>query len=208
MGVNSSDDRDGFCAKVKVQLQLMSRSSSRKDGSPRYAQQPARDVPEPTPMSLALQELTSLSEADLQARVVEPLLRQLGFRHVHVNSGPNERGKDLVAIKFDEFGNPLLYAIQLKKFRPSAKVGTDSSFGRLLDQLRQTLQEDVLDPLTNRSRPCDAALFITPFAVPLTVRDAFKARMSEPMFRMLRLLDGPLLLDLIRVTIYLTNQTI
>src|ERR1035437_1954680 len=64
--------------------------------------------------------LTSLSEAKLQARIVEPLLRLQGFTHVRDTSGPNDKGKDLVAVTV-EFGKTKLYAIQLKRFRFSGK---------------------------------------------------------------------------------------
>ncbi len=145
-----------------------------------------------------IEELLSLSEKELQAQIIEPLLRELGFTKVFDNSGPGEKGKDLVATKLGEFGRTRLYSIQIKRFKPSAKAGSKASFGLLLDQLRQSLQEPVRDPSTNTSRPPDACIFITPYPIPARAQESFFERMHEPIFRGLELIDGPLLIDLIR----------
>jgi hypothetical protein len=146
----------------------------------------------------ATEELVAMSEQDLQSRVVEPLLRKMGFRNVQVNAGPQELGKDLVATKIDDFGELVLYSIQLKKFKPSAKVGTNSSFGRLLDQLRQAIQEPVTDLATKTQRRCDACIFITPYPIPPRVREAFQEQLKEPVFNILKIVDGGQLVDLIQ----------
>src|SRR5689334_15335052 len=99
-----------------------------------------------TSKAVATAELTAMSERDLQVQVVEPLLREMGFKNVYDSSGPNERGKDLIATKENEFGQLALYAIQIKRLRPSRKQGAADSFGRLLDQLRSALLEPVFDP--------------------------------------------------------------
>lgn len=146
----------------------------------------------------AIDELIAMSEHDLQAMVIEPLLRELDFKNVKVNAGSDELGKDLVATTVDEFGQPLLWAIQIKRFKPTAQVGTDSSFGRLLDQLRQALQEPVIDPSTNVERACDRCIFITPYPLSLRVRRAFQQRSKEAIFKVLKVIDGALLVDLIK----------
>jgi len=64
-----------------------------------------------------IDELIRLPERKLQSRIVEPLLRALGFTNVRDTSGPAEWGKDLIATKHTQFGNTELYAIQLKKYR-------------------------------------------------------------------------------------------
>lgn len=145
----------------------------------------------------AIQELCAMSEADLQSRIIEPLLRNLGFRNVRVTAGPRERGKDLIATKSDPLAGTQLYAIQIKKYRPTGSVGRGSSFGRLLDQLRQALQEPVLDTDSNLSRVPDICVFVTPHPIPVDVRESFQRRLDEPIFRSLRIVDGIQLLDLI-----------
>ena len=130
--------------------------------------------------SLAVRELISLTEKELQSEIIEPLLRKLGFRNVQDTSGPEEYGKDLIATKTDEFGHTLLYAIQIKKFKPSARVASLTSFGRLLDQLRQAMEEVVIDPTTNDQRSADRCLFITPYPIATHVRKAFHERTKDP----------------------------
>jgi hypothetical protein len=155
------------------------------------------DAPAAPKNYVQLNELTKLSERQLQAEIIEPLLGALGFRNVHDTSGPIEHGKDLVAT-LDELGYQNLWAIQIKKFNASAKVASSSSFGALLDQLKQAIQEPVVDPATGLRRPPDRCLFITPFPISPTVRDAFHQRLDEPVFAVLRIWDGQNLCDLIR----------
>jgi hypothetical protein len=147
---------------------------------------------------LQLKELCQLTERRLQADIVEPLLRRLGFKNVLDTSGTSEHGKDLIATKADEFGGTVLCAIQIKRFKPSAKAGSQDSFGRLLDQLRQTVQEPVIDPTTNQRRVPDRCLFIAPYAIPPYVRDAFQKRLDEPVFKILTIVDGRALCEKIR----------
>lgn len=82
-----------------------------------------------------VRELCALSEYELQSSVVEPLLRQKGFRYVRDTSGSREKGKDLVAIKEGGFGQSEFYAIQIKKHKVNASKGGPYSLGKLLDQL-------------------------------------------------------------------------
>ena len=70
----------------------------------------------------ALELLTSLSEIDLQTRIIEPLFRELGFNEVRRAAGPNERGRDVVAIK-EELGRPVIYGMKWTPiFGPLVKV--------------------------------------------------------------------------------------
>lgn len=146
----------------------------------------------------ATKELAELSERDLQSLIVEPLLKRKGFKQVRDNSGPTEKGKDLVAIKDDEFGRNLLYAIQLKKFAPTANVASSRSFGAILAQLHQALSEPVLDPLLNEMRVPDQVVFVTPYEVKQNVRDAFREQLRRLELRNVVVLDGISLVDQIR----------
>jgi hypothetical protein len=108
----------------------------------------------------AIAELTTMSEMELQARVVEPMLRQMGFSHVRDVSGANDRGKDLIAIK-EEFGRPKLYAVQLKKLQATGKHTESVALTHVMVQLRQTMTEPVIDPSTNSYRVPDRCIFIS-----------------------------------------------
>jgi energy-coupling factor transporter ATP-binding protein EcfA2 len=143
-----------------------------------------------------IESLTSMSEASLQAKIIEPLLRLMDFQHVRDMSGPNEKGKDLVAIKPD-FGRPKLYAIQIKKFQASGKHTKSTAMTYVVTQLRQMMLEPVRDPLTNLERPPDRGLFITPYPIH---RDAFASAIEQVRDlerREITIIDGPILVDLV-----------
>lgn len=147
--------------------------------------------------SLALKELRKLSEAQLQSLIIEPILRSLGFKNVNNNSGPDEKGKDLVATKTSEFGRHKLYAIQIKKARLSGRVDSKESLGSLFLQLLQAKDEEVLDPLTNTKRSPDACVFITPYPIFPNVWEKFHS-LSKDLDRLnIEIIEGSRLLGLI-----------
>ncbi len=143
-----------------------------------------------------LQVLTNMSESDLQSRIVEPLLRFLDFTNVRDNSGPGEKGKDLVAVKY-EFTKPKLYSIQIKKLKLTGKAFGTNSLNNVVSQLRQTMLEPVLDSLSNIYRIPDRGVFITPFQIN---REAFESaikQVAELERREITIIDGPVLVDLV-----------
>jgi energy-coupling factor transporter ATP-binding protein EcfA2 len=140
--------------------------------------------------------LTSLSEARLQSKLIEPLLRLQGFTCVRNVSGANDKGKDLVAVKM-ELGKFKLYAIQIKKFRFSGKHTSTTSLTYATTQLQQVFSESVMDPLLNEKRLPDRCIFITPYAIS---RDAFESalhRVRELERREITIIDGPILADMV-----------
>jgi hypothetical protein len=146
--------------------------------------------------NLEIDELVQLSEKQLQAEIVEPLLKEMGFNSVRDTSGPRERGKDLVGVR-EDMGREYLWSIQLKKFRASSRAGSTSSFGKLLDQLRQAALEPVVDPRTNARRRPDRCLFITPFPISPNDIENFLERASDPALKVLQIVDGCELCELI-----------
>jgi predicted NACHT family NTPase len=147
--------------------------------------------------SKALRELASLSEAQLQSQIIEPLLRSIGFENVRDNSGPGEKGKDLVATKKSEFGRNKLYGIQIKKTKLSARINSINSLGNLFLQLLQARYEEVVDPTSNISRSPDACVFITPYPIAPSVWEKFH-KLSQDLDRQnIEIIDGSKLLDLI-----------
>ncbi|MEE9148565.1 MAG: restriction endonuclease [Candidatus Tectomicrobia bacterium] len=121
----------------------------------------------------AIQEkLESLTEHDLQSEVVVPLLQSLGYTGVRDVGGPFERGRDLVCWR-ETLGTNVLYAVQIKKIRPSANVSSSKSFATLVLQLRQALLEPVPTFEGGMQRPSGVFIF-TPYEI--------SARVLESMF--------------------------
>lgn len=142
---------------------------------------------------IALQErLIELSEADLQKRIIEPLLTASGFETVRDVSGPNERGKDLIAVKKD-LGGYLLYAFQIKKIRVSGQVSNPKSLPAVLYQLRQAITEKIFDPATKSQRSPDRVLLITPYAINQRTFEDAVTELQGVSSRQIGLIDGPLL---------------
>jgi hypothetical protein len=154
-------------------------------------------ISHPSKQSAALSDLIQLSESSLQARIVEPLLRAMGFSNVRDNSGPHEKGKDLIAIKKSDFGRTLLYGIQLKKLNLNARVASKRSFGALLVQLKQAKEEKIVDPETNERRAPDVCVFMTPYPILPNVWERFHQAAIDAIRTSIELVDGPTLLDLI-----------
>jgi glutaredoxin-related protein len=140
------------------------------------------------------QKLIAFSEKELQSRIIEPLLRADGFEQVRDVSGPNEKGKDLIAIKTEMSGS-ILYAIQIKKIEVTGKVQTTTSLLNLFHQLKQAIIEPTFDPFTNSSRVPDVLLFITPYRINRHAFDAARASYNDIRSHQIRIIDGPILVD-------------
>jgi len=147
-----------------------------------------------------IEAITKLTEKKLQSGIVEPLLRNMGFTHVRDNSGRYEHGKDLVAIK-TEWGKPKLYAIQIKKIKFTAKHAGNNALNSIVSQLRQTMLEPVIDPLTNLRRKPDRGVFITPYAMTSEILESAIAQVRELEHRDITIIEGSNLVD--QVLIYI-----
>lgn len=111
----------------------------------------------------AIDELLKLSEIDFQSKVIEPLLRHLGFTDVRDVSGPNDKGKDLVALRKEPFSKTKLYAIQVKTdFKFTGKHNKSPGLTNLITQLRQMFGERVIHPTLREPMRPDRGMFITP----------------------------------------------
>jgi hypothetical protein len=145
-----------------------------------------------------LDELCKLSEKQLQAKIIEPLLRSLGFTNVRDNSGPNEKGKDLIAISKSITGKNELCAIQIKKIKLNASANSNNSFGNLIVQLQQARDEVVLDPLTNKKRAPDKCIFITPYSIPMVAWDNYLGGYNRLETQNVEIIDGNKLIELLQ----------
>lgn len=146
------------------------------------------------PPSILQQHVQALSEAALQTRIVEPLLRATGFDAVRDVSGPGERGKDLVAFR-RELGTSLLYAIQIKKIRVTGAIATPQSIIALVQQLYQAIQEEYFDPTTKGWRPFDRLMLITPYTIDRATFDAAVQSIQDLARRQITIVDGPTLIS-------------
>jgi hypothetical protein len=147
--------------------------------------------------SAAVQELTRLSEQELQTKIIEPLLNALGFDNITDTSGARERGKDLVATKKNDFDRDELFAIQIKRWKPDAKAASSRSFGLLLNQLAQAIKEPVVNPSTRERQRPNKCLFVTPFPIPARAHEDYQQRMLEIMNSGAEIIDGPRIVQLL-----------
>jgi hypothetical protein len=136
-----------------------------------------------------------MDEATLQQRIVEPLLRAEGFTNVRDNSGPNEKGRDLIATK-TELGTTHTYGIQIKRLKITGRVGKIStSLMGLIDQLKQSITEEWQDRSTLSKRIIDRLVFITPFSVGRPAVDAAFESLRGLAKRQIVIMDGETLAE-------------
>jgi hypothetical protein len=143
-----------------------------------------------------LHALASLDERMLQASIIEPLLRAMDFEYVRDVSGPNEKGRDLIAIKW-EFGRPKVYAIQIKRTEFTGKQASSNSLTQLLTQLRQVFTEPGIDPLLQTEGKAHRCIFITPYQINRSALESAFHDIMEHERREITIVDGPILAGLI-----------
>ncbi len=68
-------------------------------------------------------DIMSLSPYQFEQRVAELLIR-MGYSNVSRVGGAGDRGVDITAQRKDEFGQPLRYAVQCKRYDISSRVGS------------------------------------------------------------------------------------
>jgi hypothetical protein len=135
------------------------------------------------------ERLEELDELSLQSLVVEPLLEADGFRAVRDVSGPNEKGRDLVASKM-ELGTEHFYAVQIKKLRVSGRVEDPQSLMNLLYQLDQAIHEEAFDPATLAKRVPDRLIFVTPYKINRSAMDASVEKYRSLSRNQVTIIDG------------------
>lgn len=143
-----------------------------------------------------IERLCSLTEYELQEKVIEPILKMEGYSYVRDTSGPNDKGKDLIAIK-TELGTNILYGIQIKKFQLVGKAVSHKGLNYVLTQLVQMKNETVINPISKETSKIDRCVFITPYEVNNTTWESAKGRMLELKGFGINLIDGRALVELI-----------
>jgi len=108
-----------------------------------------------------LEQLGKLKESELRRQVLAPLLGALGFADVHEFHGPREKGKDLIFREASRLGEVFVHAAVVSTHDITGTVGDTKSAERILDQVRQVIEEPYVDMYTGRQSSIDRCWVIT-----------------------------------------------
>lgn len=144
-----------------------------------------------------LDRLQALSEQALVKKVILPLLQAMRFDRVEHRHGPLEKGVDILCTGRDRLGFPELIAIQVKKIKVSGAISSPQHFEALFRQLKQALREPI-KLHTGDSRRANSAWLLTPFEVPPSKLETWFAEYCESVNSGLRVVDGSMILELLR----------
>jgi hypothetical protein len=141
-------------------------------------------------------QLQQLSERDLTRDVIEPLLLTFGFSRIDSHGGPYEGGKDVIAWRTNELGEPELAVVQVKLGAPSARADSSRSFAGLLTQLQQAAEQPV-QHIDGKTYLPTHIYFFTPEPVDTrTLQTRFEAYQSLR-HRGIKIVDGHKLAELL-----------
>lgn len=132
-------------------------------------------------------------------RVVTPLLRDLGFRHVEITHGPNENGKDIVFARLTEFGDYEWWTAQVKfgSVSGSAKKGTVQT---ILNQIRSAFGTQFVSAYTKRHETISKVAVIVSDSFTSNAKDEMIQRLNDPARRSnIMFIDGARIEELRRV---------
>lgn len=108
-------------------------------------------------MQISLEKLQILSEAELRRQVLIPLLRAMGFQDVTELHGSNERGKDIVMWKRDDFRARINYAVVAK----AKQVTTGRESTDVVRQIRECLGSPYADPISLQESTVSRVIVVT-----------------------------------------------
>ena len=89
--------------------------------------------------------LKNLSEDELRKKIVIPFLKVLGFKNVEDWCGPQEKGKDVLYVKEDPLGQPIVGALLIKNDRDIKKSGKND-IRKIESQAREAITTQIPDP--------------------------------------------------------------
>lgn len=116
-----------------------------------------------------LERMRKMPEKQLHTKVIIPLLKSMGFRGVRYIHGSYERGKDIVYVTGDSYGDDRLEVCQVKNDCFTGKSNSSTNTMTVLSQIRSCRMIEVLNPVTNQKEiPQGVVLFTT---YPLTDKD-------------------------------------
>jgi|GEM_PF-3442032 len=117
-------------------------------------------------MEMVIAKLRRMSEIDLHKRVVVPLLKNMSFRYVRYVHGSFERGKDLLYLSEDAYGDWRVEVCQVKNSPFTGRATSSASTSTTLTQLQQCRHTSVLNPLTHKMEVPKAVVLLTTHAIP------------------------------------------
>jgi hypothetical protein len=138
----------------------------------------------------ALADLAQFSVRQLQANVVEPILRSLSYEAVKDVSDAHGLRCQLVAVRPLDFGRTELHLIVIEK----ADVRKDEprALSSLLKRLARIAEQKVADPRSSTSVEPDRIVFFTPYALP---RGGKRTRDNDRSSARVDLVDGEAILS-------------
>jgi hypothetical protein len=113
---------------------------------------------------ILLTKLQNYREDDFTNEILIPLFKELGYSDLHFNGGVYEEGKDLIAMKVDEFGDVEIAVAQVKKFKTTRSTANRQQLDAIIYQLRQCNDRPINYKDGNTYKPKDI-FFITPYVL-------------------------------------------
>ena len=145
-----------------------------------------------------LERLGSLKESVLRAQVLVPLMDALGFADVHEFHGAREKGKDIIIREASRLGEIFVHAAVVSTQDITGTVGDAKSAERILDQVRQALEESYVDVYTGRQTSIDGGWVITSKRILPTAIDSIAGHLHRShLDKLVRFVDGARLVVLL-----------
>lgn len=144
-------------------------------------------------MTATLHKLQKLSEPELY-RIVEHLLKTLGYGPVRLMHGTLEAGKDIVFAERDKIGREVWRAIQVKAFQLTGSLTSPKGFRSALLQCEAALDTPYSDSNGRAVRIAEVWL-ITPFPATESAKFSGSGRLNQ--MERVHVIDGPDLANLI-----------
>lgn len=143
--------------------------------------------------------LQRLTEQDLIDRVLRPFLDTWGFERIEFNGGPGERGRDLIGLRKDHFGDTHATVFQIKRYKPTRRSADRNSISEIVNQLSEAQEAPVYSIDGIQYKP-DELYFITPYPITQRALELRVGSIEALRSRRLKLIDGPKLASALRST--------
>jgi hypothetical protein len=142
--------------------------------------------------------ISELSEKALRESVLLPLLSNMGFRAPTINHGPNERGKDIVAIDVNRMGKREYLAVVAKATDLDGSVSSSNSLREVLHQVEQCFDNSYGSPYDMRNITMDRVWVVTSGRiVPGAADSVFESLKKHNLDKLVQLIDQAQLIELI-----------
>ena len=164
-----------------------------------------------------LHRLQRMPEGTLIDRVLVPLIRAMGFDTVENNHGPLDRGKDILALKADAFGNKELTVVSVKRLKFSGRASRSTHLTNVCTQLTQCIEEPVRMK-DGEERYASEVWFVSPYPLSQSSLESSFVSYSKALRRRIKIIDGPTVISILRtksphllgllgdtLTVYLNN---